>query len=501
VSLICRPRRFGKSLNMDTLRRFLTDAEDNRGLFAGLAVEKSPVWDQANSAPVFYFDFKGLLLSDYRYRIYAQVLSHIFSYCERLKDGATKRIVQAYLDNRDAEAEGLSLLTRAVYEVTGKMSYILVDEYDSLLIQATGTDKYAEIRDYLAALFSSVFKGNPHLAKGLLTGVMRVSYEGMFSGLNNVEVFDAFSDRIYMRDFGFVEQDMAEISTLRRIDRAGAKEWYNGFSVAGERLYNPYSVCCYLKQGRFRTYWGMSGTMDIVANAMNARRLAALESVLVSDKARVPMEPMASLAQLEDDAVFYSVLVQAGYLSLADADMDSDAAEAEVCAPNQEALRVWKRFIFRRVVPQASKPVSELFALADPKLFARGLEALLADSLSYWDVVKLEPELPYHMFVLGGLVFSDLSLDKSKIKSNREAGDGRYDIWMEKDGVNYIFEFKACKDVSELERRAGEALRQIDAKRYGAEFGNAMPQRRVGISCFKKQCHVACEDSLEHPVC
>jgi hypothetical protein len=234
--------------------------------------------------------------------------------------------------------------------------------------------------------------------------------------------------------------------------------------------------------------------MDTVSKAMNARRLGVLESALTRDKVEVPMEPMASLSQLsDDDSAFYSMLVQAGYLSLASAGLGGAEVCAEVCVPNREMRHIWQRFIFRHVAPQSER-VQKLFACREPELFGRNLELLLADSLSCWDMDKAEPELSYHMFVLGGLVFSDLSLAKAKIKSNREAGDGRYDIWMEKGGVNYIFEFKACSSAPELEPKAREALDQIDAKRYGAEFDDRMPLRQVGISCFKKRCRALCRD-------
>jgi hypothetical protein len=194
---------------------------------------------------------------------------------------------------------------------------------------------------------------------------------------------------------------------------------------------------------------------------------------------------------LGDDA-FYSLLIQAGYLAVLSSTWD----EAVVCVPNQEMCIIWKSFIFASVMRNNSSRARDLFRIREPQRFTAALEELMTDTLSFWDF-RRKPEQAYHMFLFGGLVFSDSALDPSKIKSNRESGDGRYDIWMEKDGINYIFELKKCTSAGQLKNRAEDALGQIDDKRYGAEFDKRKPIWKVGISCYKKSCKVLC--AVEEP--
>jgi hypothetical protein len=473
---------------MDTLRCFLTDREDTRALFEGLSVENSSVWPMLNAAPVFHFTFKGFTADNYKAKIYNMVKDDLTPYYHQLPASAFKDTLNAYLQTRECDTDAFYFLTRAVYTVTGKKSYILIDEYDKLLMDQIGSEQYEEIRGFLTHLLSAVLKDNAFLEKGLLTGVMRISHEGMFSGLNNIDVFDVFSDPIYKRDFGITEEEMAELQRLRPFDTDEVEKWYNGFRIDGEKLYNIFSVSRYLQKGKFDTYWGKSGTMELVARAMNGDRLRTVTQIAAGEQEAVEYTSLSSLNQIQlEDGAFYSLLIQAGYLSVISSTFD----EATVCIPNQEMCIIWKKFIFAAVMLNNSGRARGLFRIGDPQTFAAVLEQLMTDTLSFWDF-RRQPEQAYHLFLFGGLVFADSSLDPSKIKSNRESGDGRYDIWMEKDGINYIFELKRCTSAGQLKNNADAALRQIDDKRYGAELDRSKPLWKVGISCCKKQCRVKC---------
>jgi len=182
VQLIARQRRLGKSLNMDMLWCFLTDREDYRYLFQGLYIEGSHVWETANSAPAFLLDFKDLSSTGYHNQIRQIINAYAFGYLG--SPGCPEYLSEAYSEWKEGKGEnpdGLRLLTELIYSVTGKKPYILIDEYDKLLMDNAGTDKYVEIRNYMTQFLSAGLKGNRYLAKALLTGVTRISYEGFLA--------------------------------------------------------------------------------------------------------------------------------------------------------------------------------------------------------------------------------------------------------------------------------------------------------------------------------
>jgi hypothetical protein len=203
----------------------------------------------------------------------------------------------------------------------------------------------------------------------------------------------------------------------------------------------------------------------------------------------VDVAQLASVAHINaSNAAFYSLLVQAGYLSV----VGITRGEATVCAPTQELRISGMEVIFASATRGGGGAVRDQFRMRAPQRFAVALVRVRTDALSDWDLSG-DIEQVYHVFLLGGIVFSDPLFDKSKAKSNREAGDGRYDICMERNGRNYIFELKMCGSEEELDEKAELALRQIEQKRYGAELDKSKPIWKVGISCFGKQCNVKCE--------
>jgi hypothetical protein len=490
VSLIARPRRFGKSLNMDMLRCFLTDAKDNRRLFEGLAIERSDVWGLANSAPVFHFDFKDLEPTDYRESILARIAEYLNKYTPGIGSDDLLSEIDKYRHGL-FQGRGLRLLAQAAHAATGKRSYILIDEYDKLLIDKAGSSRYPEIREFMSYLFSAAFKGNPYLEKGLLTGVMRVSHESMFSGLNNIGTFDVFGDGAYAGDCGFTYGEMEEISAACGFDAGEARRWYNGFAIGGVELCNTWSVLNYISKREFAAYWGKSGTMELVSGLVTGRRAAVLNDLLSGGSRAVRISPTVSFAQLNrrNDAAFYSLLAQAGYLSVRSLDPNGNA---EVSIPNREMEGIWADFIAQDVIPGEQPLIEAVFAPGLPaSRFAGLLGELVSDMLSFHDLVG-DREGAYHVFVLGML--TALAWDTGrKPKSNRESGDGRYDVWMERNGINYIFEFKKSGSRGTLGRDSELAVSQIERKRYGAELDRTKPLWKVGVAFCGKECRASCK--------
>ena len=502
VQLVARQRRLGKTMNMDTIGCFLTDKDDKRHLFKGLYIETSPVWDKANSAPVFHFDFKILSEQTFKKTLYFMICEHIKSYCGGIE---LSLVAEDYIKSRDYDdVAGLLHLTESVHRATGKRSYIFIDEYDKLLMDNHDTEYYDGIRKFLAGFISSGFKGNPYLEKGLLTGVLRISHESLLSGLNNIVIYDMFSDNLYTDDYGLTEVEVCELNKLTPFDINEARAWYNGVRVNGKPIYNMYAMMSFLSWGKYDCYWGRSGTMDLIIDLLNDNRKLALTAMLDQRPHEVPMEKYISIKRLSgtsDDKAFYSLLVQAGYLSL----IELKGGGALVSIPNKELAYVWRNFIID-ALNLDEKQVRTLFDHIDNEAaFADDLEYFLTDRLSYHDLAKYggenserAHEKAYHLYLLGILsAYEDVSCHFPL--SNRESGNGRYDIWVERPNMNVIFELKACESKEYLNQKAQEALEQIDTKRYGVELAPGKKLVKAGIAFHKKLCSVKVKSVVEPP--
>ena len=497
VQLVARQRRLGKSLNLDMLRCFLTDSEDYRYLFKGLYIENSSVWDKANTAPVLYFDFKNLTIGNYKRVIYNAVCDYFDNYCA---DMTLPRDARYYLKSNDVnETNGLFYLTEAMYKKTGKRPYLLIDEYDNLLMSHYNTEYYMEIRDFEKKLFEAALKGNRYVEKAFLTGVMRISHESILSGLNNLVTFDVFDDEIYTEDYGLTDSEVEALSKLSNFDTDEARAWYNGIRINSHAVYNVFSIMSFLShKKKYQCYWGKSGIMGTITGLLNDARKYELAKMMAGEKVEVPVETRISLEALsseEGDEAFYSYLVQAGYLSIEENNTLNNRAVLAI--PNKELMIVWKNFILTNLYKN-SKTVRTLFDHAhDAALFASDVEYFLNDRLSYYDlsVLKREDarkvyERTYHTFMLGILsAYADV---QHRPVSNRESGDGRFDILVQRSKANYIFEFKACVEDDDLIKFAHEALEQINAKRYGADLADGKPLVKIGVAIHGKQCKVIC---------
>ena len=499
VSLVTRQRRLGKSLNMDMLRSFLSDREDTRHLFKGLYIESSSVLEMINSAPVFYFDFKNLTPHVYETQITQQVDKHIFSIINPKElNGYCLRLYNNLMDNPKYASSALIILTEIAYETAGKRSYLLIDEYDKLLIDNHKNESYEEIRNFFTALFSSALKGNQYLEKAMLTGVLRISHESMFSGLNNIVTYDVFNDETYTDDYGFTEDEVEAINKYVEFDKSKLRQWYNGVRISGKPIYNTYSVMSYLFQNKFGCFWGKSGAMHIIAELLNENRKAALAKLLNNEQIEVPLASRVSLCDLSkesNDEAFYSLLVQGGYLSLIETVKDKPAAGI-VSIPNIELMLVWKEFILEKVFHAIPRIRTIFDNINSPSDFENDLEYFLRDRLSFYDLAaekginpKSTQESLYHAFMLGILSAYE-NVNCGYPLSNRESGDGRYDILAIRPDVNIIFEFKACSKEEDMETNAEKALVQINTKRYGADLDKSKRLVKVGIAFCGKDCKV-----------
>ena len=483
VLLFTRPRRTGKSLNLDMLRTFLDCKRDTAELFKGLYIEGSAVFGQINNYPVIHLNFKETRAVNYKEKFRQMLQEAALSY---LSAGQFNPWISRYFEMDMDDTGVLRTLTKNIHEVYGIRPYILIDEYDKLLMDNLSSSEYETIRDWLRDVFESAFKDNHHLEKGIMVGVTRVSQEGLLSGLNNIDVYDVFTPSAFDGDFSLTEEEVVELLGGEQLETA--RQWYNNYRVGNEKLFTMYSVLSYLKKGMLDNYWGMSGSMEMLIDALNKDRAEAIAE-LISDGKEIEtlIERRLSLRQLRsgdiDDASFYSFAVQAGYLTY-----NRVAGEKifNIFLPNKELCEVWESFILKEVLKSRHTNLRDIFCnIADTEDFSNSFRDFISFQLSTYDVGK-ELEKTYHVLVFGLILGAGF-----KCSSNRERGYGRYDLWLEGPDFNVIIEFKkARKETEDLDELAVKAIEQIDKRKYYAKFPDTMPLYKVGVGCYKTECSV-----------
>ena len=517
VSLFTRPRRFGKTLNMDMLRVFFEiSEEDTSRYFTDEAIWKCGEEYRSHQGkyPVIFLTFKdvkfgtweatidkikGLLQEEYGRH---QELTNSDKLSKYEKDYFAK-ILEGTANEVELSSalERLSKMLSAHY---GKAPIIIIDEYDTPIQEGYSKDFYEEIIGFMRNFFSGAFKDNKNLSYGFLTGILRIAQESIFSGLNNLMV-NSVMDEAYDSFFGFTSEEVREMLNYYGVsEKEGElKDWYDGYSFGSEEIYNPWSVINYISKGCIpQAYWANTGKNEVLEDVLKAatdditERLYSLlqgESVIARIDQNVVYRSLA-----EDPANIYSLLLVAGYLKAPKKELQADGSYlCEVSIPNREIAAVYKSEILSHLLQvgaitrtTANKIAESLYA-NDYKKLQKAIGEYMDKSISFYDAGA---EGFYHGLVLGLIALMD---NQYKIKSNRESGDGRYDISLIPREDRYpgiIMELKWKKDLSaeKLEGLADEALAQIDSMRYDAEmkedgindilkFGIAFSGKKVSV--------------------
>ena len=353
------------------------------------------------------------------------------------------------------------------------------------------SSEYENLRIWITEVFESALKDNGSLEKGILTGVTRVSKESMFSGLNNLAVFDIFTSGAFDRDFSLTEEEARELLTPEELDEV--RDWYNNTRVGDAKLYNIYSVMSYLYYGKLDNYWSKSGTLNMLINLMDKDRADNILEVIKKQGSYIitglqPRLSLKNIMQNISDSQFYSLAIQAGYLTY---DIESEQtgeqpAKYRVYLPNLELKSVWRDFILESVVEVSGKNLRDIFrTISDTEEFSYQLKNFIDYRLSCYGTDRNEPEKIYHVFLFGMALAVGY-----KCGSNKESGSGRYDLLIEGDVFNAVLEFKRAAKAEDLEQKAEEALKQIDKQKYYAGIKNSKPIYKAGISCYKTECFV-----------
>ena len=503
VTLITRPRRFGKTLNMNMLECFFSNQYKDRGdLFEGLDIWKEEKYRKLQGTyPVIFLSFAGIKgntfemskkqIGDKIVELYESNRFLLKSEC--ISDTEEKRDISFLERPMDEDVSyKLNEMSNYLSRYYGKKVIILLDEYDTPMQEAYVSGYWKELVAFTRSLFNATFKTNPYLERAIMTGITRVSKESIFSDLNNLVVVTTTSNQ-YETAFGFTEEEV-----FNALDEQGlsekkqeVKSWYDGFTFGDSRdIYNPWSIINYLKYKKFTTYWADSSSNGLINNLIQKGSpyiKTMLETLIRGEKINVIIDEQIVFSELDysEDAV-WSLMLASGYLKVISSEelnliRESDN-EYELAITNREILFMFRKMILRWFTPAKRETNEFIKALinGDVESMNAYMNDVALQTFSSFDSGKKEsdkraPENFYHGLVLG------LMVDQTEnyiITSNRESGYGRYDIMLEpidKSNENLpciVIEFKVINPKKEktLEETVEAALNQIEDKGYDAEL-------------------------------
>lgn len=514
VTLITRPRRFGKTLNLSMMECFFSVAYKNRSdLFKGLSIWKREEYRKLQGTyPVIYMSFaniKGSTFQSAREGI-IQILVRLYGKYAHIRNAEfMSQQDQEFFDSVRLEmsdttaALAVSSLSDYLSRYYGKKVLIFLDEYDTPLQEAYVNGFWKELVDFMRGLFNATFKSNPFLERGLLTGITRVSKESIFSDLNNLTVVTTTSEK-YSTQFGFTQDEVSY--TLEEYGLEAQKEkvkyWYDGFSFGNQKeMYNPWSITCFLEERKFKPYWVNTSSNEMITALIqrgNAETKTIMEELLEGRELVTEIDEEIIFEQLgKKKNAIWSLLLASGYLKVDKVCMDeqTDRYIYYLSITNREVRMMFENMI-RDWFSDEDVPYNEFVRALlrdDVKEMNHYMNDISMATFSYFDVGNSQnyytsksdrPERFYHGFVLGLIV--ELK-GRYHISSNRESGYGRYDVMLEpvnETDLAFVLEFKTSEEGEEtLQDTVAAARKQIQDKQYTRvlETRGIKPER---IRCY-----------------
>jgi len=496
VKLFCRPRRFGKTLSMSTLRYFfdIKNGEENRKLFDGLCISNSPMMSEQGKYPVIFITMKGVSNSNFKEafeRIADKVSTLYRNYTfllEKLDEYEKEKFSSIVSENCNSIqlSSSLRFLTELLYKYYNQKVILLIDEYDSPILSAVEKGYYTEMKDFLRAFYGDALKTNEYLQMGVLTGIIRVTQAGIFSDLNNIENYTILK-KSYSQYFGLLEAEVEEALRYYGIEYKldEVRAWYDGYNFAGTEVYNPLSILKYIKEKELESYWintsGNALIMEIIANS-DDRVIKDLEKLFEEKELETAVDLELDMGKSLLESDIWSLMLSSGYLTIKE---KIDRKNYIIKIPNKE-IRTFFKDAFIKMVFKGTRYVEDVkraLLTKDLESFEIAFQNMVLESISFHNTtlnMKKEEgkevdelsysEVPYQMFMLGFLTSMQ---DKFFVTPEQESGLGRADILLEpknKNGVGYILEIKAARKNNRISNLAKRAHKQIDSKIYETEL-------------------------------
>jgi hypothetical protein len=489
VSLFTRPRRFGKTLNMDMLRVFFEKTNEDTSVY----FKDKQIWQcgdyytkHQGQYPVIFLTFKDVKSMTWE-ETFQKIRRLISLEFIRHNELETSSVLTAYEkeqyhllagdsgDEVDCQM-GLQLLSLLLHKHYGRECIIIIDEYDTPIQQGHTCNFYPEIVNFMRNFFSGGLKDNPHLAFGFLTGILRVAKESIFSGMNNLKTYSILDDG-YSSYFGFTEKEVKDMLRYYGKDDKynELSEWYDGYRFGNTEIFNPWSVINYISDNCFpKAFWQSTGSNEIIGEIIQTATpeiTKDLYKLLCGEKIAAYIDTGVIYPEVQNNPYsIYSFLLVAGYLKVANIYPQSDGNfMCDVAIPNKEITFVYEKEVLNRTNQNSlAISISQAIFSKDTQKLQALLEDFMVKSISSIDGAN---EGFYHGMMLG---LCAILGNRYKIRSNRESGLGRFDIQLmplAKGMPGFIFEFKHTKDEhTDLSALADSALQQIEAKKYDTEL-------------------------------
>ena len=489
VSLFTRPRRFGKTLNMDMMRVFFEKTNEDTSVY----FKDKQIWQCGNyytkhqgQYPVIFLTFKDIKSMTWE-ETFQKIRRLISLEFIRHNELETSSVLTSYEkeqyhllagdtgDEVDCQM-GLQLLSLLLHKHYGRECIIIIDEYDTPIQQGHTCNFYPEIVNFMRNFFSGGLKDNPHLAFGFLTGILRVANESIFSGMNNLKTYSILDDG-YSSYFGFTEKEVKDMLRYYGKDDKynELSEWYDGYRFGNTEIFNPWSVINYISDNCFpKAFWQSTGSNEIIGEIIQTATpeiTKDLYKLLCGEKIATYIDTGVIYPEVQNNPYsIYSFLLVAGYLKIANIYPQSDGNfMCDVAIPNKEITFVYEKEVLNRTNQNSlAISISQAIFSKDTQKLQALLEDFMVKSISSIDGAN---EGFYHGMMLG---LCAILGNRYKIRSNRESGLGRFDIQLmplTKGMPGFIFEFKHTKDEhTDLSALADSALQQIEAKKYDTEL-------------------------------